>query len=61
MSDEELYKWLGCDRDDIDHDTCRAYIVSLSPERRLAFERMRAIELWETGLGPKPSFLGNRG
>ena len=56
MTDEELFRFLGLDRDGIDATKARAYVVALSPQKRELFKRMRAIELWDNGFGPKPQF-----
>ena len=56
MSDEELLRFLGLDQNGVDPSKARAYIAALSPQRRELFEKMRTIELWDNGFGPKPQF-----
>ena len=56
MTNEEMFKFLGFDRDGVDPAKAKAYISVLTPEDRELFERMRAIELWDNGFGPKPTF-----
>jgi len=54
MIDDELFKFLGLDQDGIDPSKAKAYVAALSPEKRELFDRMRALELWDNGFGPKP-------
>ena len=56
MNDEELFYWLGFDRDGIDPVKAKAYVAALTPEKRELFERMKKVELWVNGLGPPPDF-----
>jgi len=57
MTDEELFRWLGLEQDGIDLGKAKAYVTALPPERREVFERMRALELWDNGFGPKPDWV----
>lgn len=56
MSDEELAKWLGFKDDEVAQ--ANAYVGKLTPEKREVFDRMRAIELWDNGFGPRPDLSG---
>ncbi len=55
MTDFELAKFLGID----DDERWPKAIAKLDPKKRAGYERMAQVtvelQLWEVGLGPKPS------
>ena len=57
MSDEQLLDFLGVSKETTEN---RAKLLrSITPERRLLYERMVGLEteltVWQMGLGPKPT------
>jgi hypothetical protein len=50
MTDDELIAFL-CIGDEPDK---AAFIAGLSPEDRAMYEKMRAVEMWDKGMGPRP-------
>ena len=52
MTDSELIKFCGLA--DWTPELQAKFIATLAPERRELFEKMREVELWDHGFGPKP-------
>ena len=52
MSDAELATFLGLDG--YGRERVVRFIAELDPSKRALYDKMRDVELWTFGLGPKP-------
>lgn len=53
MTDAELLVYLGIQNEPADVQA--RIMATMTPQRRAITEKMRDIELWDQGFGPKPS------
>lgn len=52
MTDEELIKFCGLQ--DQPPELQKKFLRDLSPAKRELFDKMRAVEFWDQGIGPLP-------
>ena len=55
MTDAEMMVFLGiADDPTLTPEQREKFINGLSSDQRAMFEKMRAVEMWDQGLGPRP-------